>query len=224
MKDLFEKLRISLTGNSRKPAKLSAPCADSGPGELELEMARIDPAITAEQLLAGLQSKAISGSAFNRLAGSRTVDVGWLKQQLAQSMDRRDWHLMCNILPFLPGGRGPDVNLLLGLALRASFDDIVYERPSAVWGTPELIVDAMAEDDPRVVPDLAHICCLPPNVAEGWYLDYRKAVDAIQHTNSMPVAARIAALQALLGRSEVDAYVQEAIERLSSQARDPARP
>jgi len=217
MKTLFTAV-ASLLGLRAKASPDAPPSlgGDEDSRSLDAELARIDPAITAKQLLERFQAKQVSGRAFQRLAYSRAVDAEWLKQKLRQAIDLADWHLACDLLPFVNNAASSDLNPILGQALRASFDHIVAEHPAAVWGTPELILDSLAENDPRVIPDLVHVCRLPPNAPAGWYLDYRKAVDFIQRTTALPAAARISALQGILGASEVDEYVQEAINTLQS--------
>jgi len=193
-----------------------------GQKELDDELTRIDPSISAEELFAGFCSNRVSARAFGELAGSRLVDAHWLKGELSAAVDGRDWCSLSMLLSFVPNVDDPDIDLILGKALRLSFDQVLTANHQSAWGTPEMIVDALskadsAKNNPRVVPDLVYVCKLPPDVPQEWYLDYRKAIDAIRRTTAMPKAARIEVLRTLLD-CEVDYYVQEAIDLLLKES------
>ena len=193
-----------------------------GQKELDDELTRIDPSISAKDLFAKLCSNGVSARTFGELAGSRLVDANWLKGQLSASVDERDWCSLSMLLRFVPNVDDPDIDLILGKALRLSFDQVLTANHQSAWGTPEMIVDALSKVDatknnPRVVPDLVYVCKLPSAIPQEWYLDYRKAIDAIRRTTAMPKAARIEVLRTLLD-CEVDYYVQEAIDLLLKES------
>ena len=193
-----------------------------GQKELDDELSRIDPSISAKDLFAELSSNRVSARVFSELAGSRLVDANWLKGQLSAAVDGGDWCSVSMLLSFVPNVDDPDIDLILGKALRLSFDQVLTSNHQSAWGTPEMIVDALSKvdatkNDPRVVPDLVYVCKLPPDIPQEWYLDYRKAIDAIRRTTAMPKAARIEVLRTLLD-CEVDYYVQEAIDLLLKES------
>jgi hypothetical protein len=156
-----------------------------------------------QQLQEDFHANKISGSDFNKMSSTIVVDSNWLKKKLLEGTEGHDWKRLNELLPFVPRATTPEINEILGKALRGSFDDLIAEDSRSVWGTPELIVDALSENDPKIIRDLAHVCCVPLS-KQDWYLDYRKAVDAIERTVVVPVNERVGIFREMIGKTEID--------------------